>query len=497
MSWRDVIVGLSLSASMLAAFVLSACSSAEDGMRSGGVPGVGGGYGSGGGTTGTGPTTANPEPEVHEVDGGTTALGAPPYACASEATWRSWQTAPLAWGSMASAEYARAAIASDALPDRHSLSLDDFLARFAPPPGDTAAVAGKLYASDLSDPLKAQLDVTVFPARSELAAPALHLVVVVDTSQGMSQELAFASKVLRGLGTSLDEQGDELSVVRWSAASELVVGRSSTPAASAELAADSLEASASQLPPSAELSTTLGLLLELGLDDATHVVLLTDGGSPVELSTVARLRELGSIVSIVQLVGDQRTGDSLPFAGGLLRSVAREGQGAALWLHETISAPGLLTGRFDAVFRRASSPPLELLVPYTLIMPSSESQELTVVSHGVGAPLRAVVEAEVCSADFYQALEGETWWGQFAVLGGTPQAIAADSRAQLQWLATRGVFEVLSAGCPPAGEPVPEVDALVSLLLRAPNDTEVQALSTLLTDFTALCNAPGSGSSNP
>ena len=29
------------------------------------------------------------------------------------------------------------------------------------------------------------------------------------------------------------------------------------------------------------------------MDDATHVVLLTDGGSPVELSTVARLRELG------------------------------------------------------------------------------------------------------------------------------------------------------------------------------------------------------------
>ena len=497
MSWRDVIVGLSLSASMLGASALGACSNmgADAGgsgdIESGGGPGFGGGSSSSG--------TGTPDRALEEVpdSGGTMALGAPPYACASEATWRGWEAAPLPWGSMASAEYARAALASGALPDRHSLALDDFLARFSPPPGDTATVAGGLFASDLSDPLKAQLDVTVFPARSELAAPALHLVVVVDTSQGMSQELAFASKVLRGLGTSLDEQGDELSVVRWSAASELVVGRSSTPAASAELAADALEASASQLPPSAELSTTLGLLLELGLDDATHVVLLTDGGSPVELSTVARLRELGSIVSIVQLVGDQRTGDSLPFAGGLLRSVAREGQGAALWLHETISAPGLLTGRFDAVFRRASSPPLELLAPYTLIMPSSESQELTVVSHGVGAPLRAVVEAEVCSADFYQALEGETWWGQFAVLGGTPQAIAADSRAQLQWLATRGVFEVLSASCPPAGEPVPEVDALVSLLLRAPNDTEVQALSTLLTDFTALCNAPGSGSSNP
>lgn len=496
MSWRDVIVGLSLSASMLGVSALGACSNmGADAGASGGLDDDGPGFGGGSGSSGTG-TSDRALAEV-PGGGGTMALGAPPYACASDADWRGWQAAPLPWGSMASAEYARAALASQALPDRHSLSLEDFLARFAPPPGDTATVAGGLFSSDLSDPLKAQLDVTVFPARSELPAPPVHLVVVVDTSQGMSQELAFASKVLRGLGTSLDEQGDELSVVRWSAASELVVERSSTPAASAELAANSLEASASQLPPSADLSTTLGLLLELGVDATTHVVLLTDGGSPVELSAVARLRALGSVVSIVQLVGAQRTGDSLPFAGGLLRSVAREGQGAALWLHETYSGAGLLSGRFDAVFRRASSPPLELHVPYALIMPSSESQDLTLVSHGVGAPLRAVVEAQVCSSDFYEALEGETWWGQFAVLGGTPQAIAGDSRAQLQWLATRGVFELLSQGCPSSGEPQRTIPELPKLLELATNDPDVLTLSSVVTDFTALCTELNGASPAP
>jgi hypothetical protein len=489
MSWREVVAGMSLSVSLLGVSALGACSmpaSVDDGDGGG----VGGGSNPPDVSAGSG--TTDRALEVVADSGGTMALGTPPYACASDANWRGWQAPPLTWGSVASAEYARAALATGALPDPRSLSLDDFLARFAPPPGDAAAVAGALYQGDVSNPLKAQLDVTVYPARSELAAPAVHLVVVVDTSQGMLQELALASEVLRTLGASLDEQGDALSVVRWSAASELVVERSNSPAAAADQAANALAALASQLPPSADLSSTLDLLVTLSEGGGAHVVLLTDGSSPVAPEAVARLREKGALVSVMQLVGAQRTGDTLPFAGGLLRTVALEGGGAALWMHELVSAHAELQRSFDAVFRRTDSPLLEIVAPYPLVMPSSESQEFTLVSHGVGAPLRVVIEADVCSPDFYDAPEGEAWWGQFAVAGGTPQAIEPNSRAQLQWLATRRIFELLSEGCPEELplDLVPELEQLGAL---AANDPDLTALLEMSARYVQICNASAGG----
>lgn len=500
MSWRVVAVGVSLSVSMLGAGASTGCSVAEDG--SGGEGGEGGNRNTSTGATGqVSGDVANPEsgpglspPRVAQLD-------PPPYECAAQSSWQGFRFSPLAWGSMASAEYARAALASGALPDPTSLALDDFLARFAPPPGDTAAVAGGLLASDLSDPLKAQLDVTLFPAASELGVPSTHLVVVVDASQGMFQELPLASKVLRGLGTSLDESGDRLSVVRWSAANELVVERSLTPAASADEAAASLESPASQLPPSADLSTALEMLVGLVDGGPAHVVLLTDGGSPVEPSTVARLRTGGAVVSVIQLVGQARTGNTLPFAGTMLRSVALEGHGAALWMHETTTDLALLGRRFDAVFRRAGVPVVEVSAPYLLTAPTAPDPPYGTpdapLQHGVGAPLRVVLDAHVCTPEFYAASAAETWWGRFAVDGGAWLSVLPDSRAQLQWSATRGVFEVLSAGCPQVGEPERTVPALTELLLLAQGDVDVQALATLLTDFTAVCAVSAGDPSTP
>lgn len=98
MSWRDVIVGLSLSASMLGVSALGACGTAEDGAGSGDVNELGDGPGLGGGSSSSGSGTSDRALEVVADSGGTRALGAPPYACASDATWQGWQAPPAALG---------------------------------------------------------------------------------------------------------------------------------------------------------------------------------------------------------------------------------------------------------------------------------------------------------------------------------------------------------------------------------------------------------------
>ncbi|MFO0555550.1 MAG: hypothetical protein U0271_44645 [Polyangiaceae bacterium] len=339
--------------------------------------GVGGGYEVGGG----GPDPARPQADEAGGAGGGTAAGTggqgDPAAVCGLSTF---DFAPVQSHRLASPTFALAAVLSNAWPDNvevDGLKREEFLTFFAAPTsGDLLGSAGygRLRTDDQG---KLVMDAFVAEPPATFGDPVpVHLVVVVDTSSSMRNDLSFAANVVEKLATGLGSK-DAISFVEWGGTATLFqsgktsvfeAGPNATDAA-ATFEQHLIELANGQLGPGGSLTTASQVVEDAMVSNpdgqqvpdpqhAQHVVLLTDGGMVPDAATlgaIGRWRRQGALVSFAEIQGALNPDES-PMALGsfhadLLEQLSVQAGGLTLVL---TPANVSVLDSFDMLFRPAS-----------------------------------------------------------------------------------------------------------------------------------------------
>lgn len=274
----------------------------------------------------------------------------PPEACAASG----FGAAPSA-GNLAGAMFAVASLKDGNWPnnvDSSLFALQDFYAYFTIEESaqTSTAVHGRL--TEVVDPSgntpRSVLQLFVTPQNLELsgAPKAVDLVVVVDTSSSMRNDLGIASDVLQHLASQVRAQ-DSFEIVEWGAKAELFVSDAANPADRAEAFAAKLDAlKTAQLGPGGSLGPVTEVVSTVIEGRANpHIVVVTDGGLVADsesFATIAAWRTQSAPVSFIEVQGveAQRT-----YHAGKLRNLAASGNGIVMYA--TPSTVSNVAAHFD------------------------------------------------------------------------------------------------------------------------------------------------------
>jgi hypothetical protein len=236
---------------------------------------------------------------------------------------------------LGSALYAISALDAGVLPKPTLLRRDDFQAYFAPPPGSAAGAFGRFFPGGTTDGApQALLETSLFTAPPATPTP-VHLVVVIDESSSMREELALAAGVLGEMtrdGALGASAGDALTVIEWGDEPTVSLDLAAPDADGtfdvAAMVADLESRASTQLagaPSFDRLERVAGDVVDAS-STASHVVMLTDGGFEIDAharDAIASLSRRGAIVSLVELHGlAESTDDAMPFRPELAATFA-------------------------------------------------------------------------------------------------------------------------------------------------------------------------------
>ncbi len=393
-----------------------------DATQAGGGQGQGGGgyQGEGGAQSGGGP--AGLEAAVQDVtngphDGPVACDGADPSALSSS------EHRPRSRGGFASAQYARAALASGHWPDPTVLREADFQRYFGDrvPVAQGAQLDARLHAKPTSDGSTA-LDVSVRLA-PPAAAPPVHLIVVADVSESASASLEARNGALDAIAHAVDAHPDDtLSLVVFASPAEVLIDRAPQGKAFATLEETRAELYAR---PSSDLIG--GISLAIGLSaggEATHLLVITDGGTKWDDSIrdlVEEASEHGVVTSVAQIA--KSGSDATPTLNdALLQGIAEAGMGTRLYFGDA-EARAVFEGRYGEVTSIASSSAtLSLTLPAGLDLVGGEQGDVLGRPIGYARRIGTEVVASPGCADVFGASQTATL--SVAVMDGNGDVLA-------------------------------------------------------------------------
>ncbi len=465
---------LRLTSALLVLVAANGCSLADET----GVGDVAGGSGAGG-------STGNQQTDEigYEVTEGAPAptAGADPGSDLSCDNGVVFEIAPNATHSRVSAAFAVAALDAGTWPaiNRSLLRHDEFLAYFAK--SDISAPFARVRVVDDHK----QLDVFVTVPPDDAST---HLILVVDTSTSMRNDLPLAGEIVSGLATALAANaGDHLTVVEWGSDPRVFTGSagSTVPAsAAAELGAEfdahARDLTKAQLGPGGSLGPAQAAVDGAigATSDTPHIVVLTDGGVEADGDAFAAIEswatKSNAVISFIEIAGGSEGAMAEPrsFHREQLASMAIAGGGLSHFVtHATL---GSFLSEFDGsirIGRRDVRPRYDM--PGVVALLSSPEADFAAGElggsslprwSGVGRPVFTSVGVETCSLPEFGGtvtLDGKSYPVQVGD--------AEDYRVARLDLIDR-LFEILRQDCA-AATPLIEAFGVVS-----PFDDDLRAL---------------------
>jgi len=325
--------------------------------------------------------------------GGGGALGTP--AC--EGDGLTFQISPNATHRRASAAFAVAAVHAKTWPDinRSLLSHEEFLAFFSR--SDQGSPFGRVRGAENGARI---LDVFVPPPATPPAP--MHLILVVDTSTSMRNDLALAGDLVKQFGVAISAHADDhMTVIEWGSQPlifEASSGDTTAPSTRAmqlgeDFAVRANELANAQLGPGASLGPAEQVVAQAieVTQDTPHVVVITDGGIVADSDSFAAIEawraKQRSVVSFLEIAGPSGDASAAPtsFHREQLAALAPAGRGLTHFVtSETL--PQLMAD-FDADFRISldGAVPLYNMDGITDLIASADSD---FASTGLGATVR-------------------------------------------------------------------------------------------------------------
>ncbi|NUP12210.1 MAG: VWA domain-containing protein [Polyangiaceae bacterium] len=451
---------LALSISFAACLALVGCSTTNDGSvedDDGGSfndGGSGPGNGSGGGGAAVGLEEGAVGEDVNSPEAGS--------ACepGSRDPGQLLRVRPRSVGGFASAQYARAAIASGQWPDPVVLRLDDFVGYYqdrivlpAEIPLEVRGLVSQIDEVNASISLSARLPV-------QTARSPVHIIAVTDVSESTGGFVGTRDGALDALASRIaSAETDSLSVVAFGDPPEIIFEHATGADAQAQLSSNK-----PRLQPRTgnDLLGALAAATDLAAaGESTHILLLTDGGvawGPDLEKAIVSARDRGIVTSVAQVGRDNNTDAPLFLNDALLENIARTGDGTRLYLpppsiDEASEAELALRGRYDALFTIASSKAwLEITLPSGVTAVTESFGEPSSGPVGYGRPVGLTFDVVAACDTAFQS-EGSSFQVALVTEDGP--------------MATGALPLAIASGAVPSTDPTAQVNVAITRVVKA------------------------------